>query len=216
MQLQPEETTLVITGAWNPAILSPQWVVANGFKRDPMHEQFQVAMPMGPSAVFQDLKYTVADCQYIARPDAVIFQSTSGEIGAFASIEEAAANILNELQHTPVNGIGHNFSFVENNPDPAWLEVFSRSQQDLVDEAPDTWQTAHQTISSGFQNGDVVVNIQRYFNGAAFGVKFNFHHAISRAVDGVRILRGDGYARLQANFDLAKSIVEKLYGGVNG
>jgi len=212
MRLQPEETSLVITGAWNPSILNPQWVVAHGFARDPGQEQFQVAMPMGPSAVFQDLRFTLAECHYIARPDALIFQPKDSEAVTFNGIEDAAARILSELQHTPITGVGHNFSFIDEQPQVHWLSVFSSAQQDLVDASPDGWGAGQQTLSSSFLVGRTIVNVQRYFNGAAYGVKFNFHHTVSTAAEAVEVLIGHDYQRQSVNLETAKNILRNLYG----
>ena len=48
MQLVPSETSLVVAGAWNPAILSPTWVLRHGLDRPAgQAEPIQVYVPAG-------------------------------------------------------------------------------------------------------------------------------------------------------------------------
>lgn len=212
MRLQVPETTLVIAGAWNPAILNPTWVIQHGLERDPAKEQVQVALPMGPAAAFQDLRYTIADFHYTARVDALIFQALGDDVANFEQTQRIGARILGQLLHTPITGIGHNFTFMSNNPNPEWLEGFSQSQQDLVDVCPEGWEAAQQTLSSSFAVGPAIVNIQRFFDGHSVGVKFNFHHNVASAAEGVRILSGEVGPGFLANYQVAQEIVQKLYG----
>src|SRR5258708_10953272 len=116
MTLNPGETSLVVAGAWNPAILTPPWVLRFGLGRPDSQEPVQIAMLAGQGVVFDFPRYTLPEFSYVVRPDTLIFVPSTQTAGQFANVEDAAAAMLENLPHTPVNGIGHNFEFRDANP----------------------------------------------------------------------------------------------------
>jgi hypothetical protein len=217
MRLVPENTTLVIAGAWNPAILTPAWMLQYGLRRDPGEQHtVQVSMPAGMGLAFDFARYELQDFSYTARGDALVLMPAGAQPDGLRLLEDVGASILGELPHTPVSGVGHNFEFKDDDPDPAWLNLFANSQQDLVDVLPADANSVAQTLSSSLEFGNVIVNIQRYFDGRHLGVKFNFHHAIQAPGQGIRVLRAeDGYRRFADNFEFAMNMVRDLYGRVD-
>lgn len=135
-----------------------------------------------------------------------------------AVAEDAAAKMLQELRHTPLGGIGHNFEFHEPNPQPRQLQVFTDSRQDIADEMPEGWNPTSAVVVSSFASGTnaVVLNISRHFEAGTMLVKMNFHHSVADVDQALQILRGEsGYFRMAQNFETARSIVTKLYGDIN-
>lgn len=218
MILNPLETSLVIAGAWNPAILTPAWVLRHGLDRpEGAQEQVQVALPAGQGLMFDFPRYTLAEFMYVVRPDALLLSPAQHNPDGFAVVERAAGQMLRNLPHTPINGLGHNFEFRNADPTHDVLDMFTRASQDLAERAPDGWESATGEISSAFRvgGGNVFANVQRQFDGVNFIIKFNFHHPITSVAQAQRVLAGDeGYNRMHQNYEIARTLVSNLYGQI--
>ncbi|WP_457389783.1 hypothetical protein [Roseateles sp. P5_E1] len=214
MKPVPAETTLVIVGAWNPAILTPPWVLRYGLQTEEGQAQIVHALiPAGLNGAFEFPRFNLPGFQFTARPEALVLMPDHANETGLALIEDVASRVLQQLTHTPIGGIGHNFEFVDENPDAKWIDVFSQSQIDLVDAIPAGLESQRTVLATTFLRGNAQVNIQRYFDGSNVGVKFNFHHPVTTSAEALKVLSGDGYARFSENYSVAKELLEKLYKG---
>jgi hypothetical protein len=137
MQLFPVETSLVVAGAWNPAILTPAWVLRHGLNRPAgQAEPVQVYVPAGTGLIFDFPRYVLPEFTFVVRPDTLIMAPTDQTANNLEVLENAAALMLEHLRHTPINGIGHNFEYRDTEPSPDQLENFTRSRQDISDIMP--------------------------------------------------------------------------------
>jgi hypothetical protein len=215
MELIPAETSLVVAGAWNAAILTPPWVLRHAFHKPPEDQTLvQVFLPAAAGLIFEPPRYVLEGITYSVRPDALVFAPNSCDEDSLRKVETASANIVEVLVHTPVTGIGHNFEFRDTEPAPANGAVFSQSRQDLADAMPEGWQATTAVVASSFKNANetVHVNIQRQWDAAVVSVKFNFHHPVASVEQARAILAGDGYKRMAENLALAKQLINSLYG----
>lgn len=215
MKLIARETTLVIAGAWNPAIMTPEWVLSHGLQKDLAGtNKVQAAIPVG--LLFEFPRFGLEDLAYIARTDALILFPSATTEDSFATVETVAKRTLDQLSHTPVTGVGYNFEFQDDAPEPAMLQALSIAQKDIVDIAPAGFAVASNAIATSLKREQVVINIQRYFDGTRLGVKFNFHYSVNSASQASRALSGeDGYERFHQNYCTAKHLVQQLYGDVS-
>src|SRR6266481_4015677 len=206
MQLVPAETSLVVAGAWNPAILTPPWVLRHGLNRQPgQAEQIQVFVPAGAGMIFEFPRYALSEFTFVVRPDTLVMSPTDVSSTDFNVLEDAAAAMLEHLRHTPINGIGHNFEYRDAEPSPNQLENFTQSRQDISDNMPEGWDAAAAVLISNFKKPDnsVVISITRQFDAGIVSVKFNFHHPISTVDQALQVLRGQGtFARMNGNFEM--------------
>ena len=141
MELVPAETALVIAGAWNAAILTPEWVLKNGLDREG-EERVRVFFPAGPGAIFDFPRYSLDRFSYVVRPDALVIAPAATVQEDVQLVEDATAKMLEALRHTPVTGVGHNFEFREGEIDPAHASVFTHAREDLSDKFPAGWEPA--------------------------------------------------------------------------
>ena len=117
MKIVPQETTLVVAGAWNPAILTPEWLLKNALqKKLDGSNQIQAAMPIG--LLFEFPRFELEDLLFIARTDALILFPKPISEERFAVVEQVAQRTLDQLSHTPISGVGHNFEFRDESPTP--------------------------------------------------------------------------------------------------
>ena len=215
MRLVPHETTLVIAGAWNPAILTPEWVLRHALQKElDATNKIQAAMPVG--LLFEFPRFELEDLYFMARTDAFILFPKPIAEDRFLVIESVAQRTLDQLSHTPITGVGHNFEFRDETPNPGMLKAFSAAQQDVVDIAPAGFSVSSSGISTSLKCDQSIINIQRYFDGGRLGVKFNFHYPVSSATEASAVLKGDdGDGRFYKNYQTALSLVEQLYGKIS-
>lgn len=216
MKLIHEETTLVLAGAWNPAILTPPWVLHHGLGKElDGTNRYQAFLPAGFGLIFEVPRYVLDDLTFSVRPDSLIIVPKSMSAEALSATEDVAAKMLGALIHTPVGGVGHNFEFRESDPQGEQLEIFTQSRQDLADIMPDGWEPTTASVIASFANaaGTVIVNVTRLFQGGEIIVKVNFHHAVANAEQAIAVLAGaNDYSRMAQNFELAKGLLTKIYG----
>jgi hypothetical protein len=215
MELIPAETSLVVAGAWNPAILTPPWILRHAFHKPPQDQTpVQVFLPATAGLIFEVPRYALEGVAYSVRPDALVFAPNSSDDDSLKKVETASANIVDVLSHTPITGVGHNFEFRDMEPVPAHGAIFSQSRQDLADAMPEGWQATTAAVVSSFKNANetVHVNIQRQWDAAVVSVKLNFHHPVASVEQARAVLVGDGYNRMADNLALAKQIIDSLYG----
>jgi hypothetical protein len=214
MQAILQETSIVVVGAWNPAILTPAWILQHAVQQpDIQAHMVQATFPALLNGAFDFPRFTLPGFTYTARPDMMILLPEALAQASFESAEDVASRVLGQLIHTPIGGVGHNFEFRHPQAENNWLDPMNESQLSLVD-AVGGWDVSRTTLATSFSNGNVVVNIQRYTEGASFVVKFNFHHSVTSATEARKVMLGDGYQRAWQNFKTARTIVQKLYGEI--
>jgi hypothetical protein len=100
MTLNPGETSLVIAGAWNPAILAPAWVLQFGLNRPGSNEPVQIAVSAGTGVLVDFPRFTLPEFAYVVRPDTLIVTPPNVTPESIARMEDAAAAMLESLPHT--------------------------------------------------------------------------------------------------------------------
>lgn len=211
MKLVPNGVNIVLAGAWNPAILTPDWVLAEGLEIPKGQSTVVEALiPAGPGLASEHPRYTMPGFAYQCRPEALIVVPKEQTPEAMRAVEEVVARIVRKLSHTPIAGLGHNFEFREENPAASALEALTTSQHDLVDAAAG-WESKGSRVQSSFAKGAATVNISRAWSGARLDVKFNFHYQITGSQAALEILTSE-HDRMEKNLESAQSIVTRLYG----
>lgn len=163
--------TLVVTGAWNPAIFSTEWIARELFGK----------------AVGQTIE--VLQLVNVARPDAAVAQYIDGigiacnqqrlEIyvneaseAAFAKAEGLATNVLTVLGHTPLDALGVNFAYRD--------ETISETMQDMLqtrEGLEGDFKVLSRSATSQLDLGDgCVLNWLRRVDPTGFFAELNFHH----------------------------------------
>lgn len=193
MRILEESVTLVIAGAWNPAILSPNWIAAQAMQLQVGENfQVQVQLPMGlgalnlggarPRLAFEGI--TVS-----AEPHAVTFKLAFDDEAQVQRSINTAARILELLPHTPVSGFGFNFSFETDTPSQDLIRSFDSTtflSEALSDPNADIvrqgWAATASTesrllsVNATYEAGKVVFN-------------FNVHTEVTSAADAAVSLR---------------------------
>lgn len=129
MELIASETSLVVAGSWNAAILTPTWMLRHGLDR-PIGEasRVQVFLPAVQGAQFDFPRYALDQFAYVVRPDALLVTPNNENPDSFDAAEGASARVLRVLMHTPISGIGHNFEFRDAASTPEQVAIFTASR----------------------------------------------------------------------------------------
>lgn len=215
MNLVASETSLVVAGAWNGAILTPEWMLRYGLGQTREEAQgvvVQASLPAGPFGALEPPRFTLPGFTYAARPDALVLMPAAVDEPSLELLARCAAGVVSTLQHTPMAGIGHNLEFASNDSSTPRPDSFALSQNDLVDCIPQDWEAFRTVLASQFNVDGIQVNVQRFVDPGRVGVKFNFHHPISDATAALKVLKAEGYRSFWQNYQIACEIVEKLFG----
>jgi hypothetical protein len=194
--------TVVIAGAWNPAIFSPDWIGRYVLGRQ-LGDVLPVlnvifANPPGRSAVYYET------FGILASNERVDFYTQSIEEQDIKSIEEKCIKILQLLPHTPVSAVGINFLFSQDNIDDEIIDKFKTK------EGLNEYRTIlNENLTTGMQfKDDLVLNLSRHYGIDWATFNFNYHHACESADAASRMLSG---AIMQCYKD-AIELLNRVYG----
>lgn len=198
MYINPDTTSIVILGAWNPGILQPQWLTRNIFHKPAGQETpVTIAFPVSPH-LSEPPRFTIENITFTPSLDRLSITPSGVSADELSSAEEKASTILNSLPHTPVSAFGENFEFIEAHPTKEILQVFDL-RDDLSDHLEIKFSNISTNVVSSLKLEDCVLNLTRAFFNGKVHVKFNFHYEVSSAADAVQKLNGS----FSRNYDLA-------------
>ena len=184
-----DRTTAVLAGAFNPAILNPKWVAEHALGHQP-GQDFPVEMqaPIGGPG---NPRYTFDGFSYSAGFKSLILHLEGGQVGQCQRAVTGLANILGQLPHSPVTGLGFNFAFLVEAPTAALLALMTSH-----DAMTDTFPSAAEVVTRRWGNSvtweQALVNIDCELAGGHATITFNFHYSTTSAAAAEAILRTAG------------------------
>lgn len=178
MKVIADRTTVVLVGAFNPAILQPNWVAVHGLGFSPEH-QFQVDM-LSAIGSGSPSRYTFEGISYSAgfRNFTLHLGDSSKEDCVKAVM--ATSKILQQLPHTPVYGLGINFGFLVSQPSEQLLGLLTEhdallgSFEPMPDVVTKRW-------GNTLKWNDSLVSVDCELAGGQVTVTFNFHYEAASA-----------------------------------
>ena len=157
---------IVLTGSWNPAILTPPWMSEHGIIED---VQADVQLSVQPPSV----TYTSGGFRWNARTDRLMVESQVAT--DWARCAEFVASVLAKLPHTPLAALGVNFIFDQRGggaldlPGDASAAVCAHLRGEILEEAHIV-----RVRGEGW-----VLNLKSVARAAQPVLDFNFHHDVS-------------------------------------
>lgn len=191
-----ESTTLVLAGAFNPVILTPQWVARHGLEL-PANEPVPPVQVLAPVQVQPGVlpRFTLPGLiSYVAALKGLtIF--LAGEGGDPSRAVRAAAAILSKLPHTPVTGVGFNFEFVVDNPPENVFRLLTACDA-MTATFPGDTEIVVRRWSNTVSWENALVTAECVLAGQQATIALNFHHSTQSAAEAEGILRmNDIFAR---------------------
>jgi hypothetical protein len=201
-------TTFVLTGIWNPAILQPAWLLRHAFAApvgQDMPVEVEVAAGLGIPP-----RFTMGGVTFVPSRDRLVVQPAAPyTIVKLDLIERLLQRILRALPHTPVNAFGHNFEFRDTEPQPGHIEVFEAAQ-DLA--ALDfQFETRRTALTSAIEFNGRLLNLNRTLRNGELEVKFNFHYRVESSEAAAALMR-ENDSVFRENFAYTQRILRSLYG----
>ena len=182
MKPRIETWAIVITGQWNPDILSAFWVRKNLLPEEHGNE-LEMQLGIGPG-----LRSSI---RLIG--ESVILVPTRGRVelrprecsdDCLGKVEEVALKVIELLPHTPVTGYGVNFGFSEERKDTFDYDIFNASDYVKLQGADLRPVQRRVTRNLKFEKGSNL-NITFTQNGEEDGFKIdiNIHHPVEPNTD---------------------------------
>lgn len=161
---------IVVAGAFNPAIFTPQWVATNVFDVPVGAEMsvLEVIMQPDPQSVLQ-LRF-IDGVALNALPNRLELYSVDGSDTAFEAVESALIKILELLPHTPIGAIGCNLLWDDTDPSSEILDLFD-SAEGL--EGIFAVEARHYRVAIDLD--DKKLNLDRLNVGSEVQYRFNYH-----------------------------------------
>lgn len=187
MKTKPEGWNIVLTGFWNRAIFTPEWVGKWLLQQSEVETLISV-MPYPPIVYRnQQVAVEVSTVRLVFRPrqiDEVCLRAAEG----------MAYTVLTKLQDTPLMGVGVNFAFVEDNPRADLVELFNFTDDSAL--ADIGWVVKERRLVRQVRRDDDILNASLVFDGQSIAIEFNFHtetdensvalHAVHQRAIGLR------------------------------
>lgn len=172
MHLDLRQPTVIIAGAFNPAIFSPPWIanvlygIAEGEEISGLIVQDLVQLTQKPY---------IRDVGILAEAGRLSIFVDKVEPEALTLAESVVKRAAEALPHTPVVGFGLNFAFVEAEPE---AEVVDRLKQG--DQPEKLGELLNSSLASAIRMEDgTLLNLSRGLAGGELSVSFNFHSELS-------------------------------------
>lgn len=212
MRLLPEKTTLVIAGAFNPAILSPAWIAKNVLGLDEDHPvQVELFTSVGSPAHPLPVRYSFAGITYSASAQRLAFGFEGLDANGAVKVIRTVRKIFELLPHTPVTAVGFNFGFSDTQLS-AKLATLLSSEVSLLDGLDDQGASiVMQSWGNGIRIGDELVSVACKFDSAELTVDINAHRDVNDAAALVAALTADDV--FASHLSLAESIATSLNEG---
>ncbi len=172
MPVSLQQTSTVVLGAWNPAILHPTWLSKHRIVRE-----LPVAVPIGFHTLLRRRRFSLDGFDWEVDQTRLAITSTAG-----SNSGECAAKVLKILCHTPVEGIGHNFVYRSSARD--WPERYLPRLGDMRVGKRSSRRVFEQAQWVGHRNLDDSTRLQILVSQEADGgvvAAFNFHRNVSEA-----------------------------------
>jgi len=199
---------LVIAGAWNPDILTPQWVAsqAMGLQLD---QNFPVNVQLAISNPQQRPRFEFEGIEFTAARGAVTFFFDPNDAERVQKTVSTATKILALLSHTPVSGFGFNFNFEVEDPHPGLLQTFAFA--DLAPsflEDPDATAATRKWTSAISSQGCLITITVELQGSNKIVINSNSHFEVKTASEASAALGATGLVDKVKN-DI-RTIVERL------
>lgn len=187
MKLDLRQPLIVMSGAWNPAVLQPGWILRHLYAV-PDNETHDLQLVLSSdtrkqAAYFRDVGISASTSRV-----EIFLNSLSPE--AIQLGEAIGARILEKLPHTPFGALGINFQFTAEQVPPGLADRLATP--DHLDEQFSIAMS--EAISRIRLSTDLQLNFTRRLSDSGAVLDFNFHHLVPTTAAAMPLLR-DAIAR---------------------
>lgn len=216
MKQRMDESTLVLAGQWNIRIFRPEWVVQHLLEGKPV--EAEVLVVPGENHI----RLVEEDLILIPKYDRFIIGVKNWKDDALVKAEALARNVVTLLCHTPLQGIGFNFGFEEEEPKKALLDIFGIKDMNRLSDFGGRIVSTEIKRSLQFDEvKDCTVTLKLSLENEKVRVHLNYHQKATSAEVAIpslggRFCRYRDYSLelLKTVYDLTLDVEDQDEGGV--
>lgn len=178
MRLAPERCSLVLLGAWNRAIFTPDWVSERLF--EPRESTVRLGAPPGLRHLSELVELVVLSGRIELKPG-----DASQE--AFDEMERVAVDLLEALRETPLSGRGINVAYdtdITERLDRVLAATELELQKHRIAATRVAWRLA------GDSPDTINLTVHRDAGSPSCRLDFNHHRDVSSAREAIEHVRG--------------------------
>lgn len=207
MKLLGEKATLIVAGAWNPAIITPHWIGREilGYQPD---KQFQVGLQLPLHGIGGAPRFTFEGLSITTTPDSMTFHLDASSPLQVERTFEVAAKILHALSHTPVAALGINISFAVESLEPFLAQTFDCNKCIAEFSGDENAKLVTQTWHAAIKVSDHLINVTCTKSGDGAMFDFNHHYELDGSTK-----RAEQILSTKALFEQLKAVSESLVDG---
>jgi hypothetical protein len=203
MRAKSESFSIVVIGAWNPAIFTPEWVAFN-LCTDP-NAEVGLSFSIGDAAAPRRLTFEDVELFPGRRQIAVLSKMLTVE--GIVKAADVVSRILNTLIHTPVAEAGINYGFESNSETELLRDVLlpADSPNLLMGYTINNTSVSRQLCMEGkeYQLNFVISDN----NPSVFS--FNYHYALSGFNEYINLFKGDAVTE---NYHASLALLNDTFG----
>jgi hypothetical protein len=200
--LTVERCNLVIVGAWNPAIVSPNWLKQEFPELFPGSE-FQATFVPGPSP---RIHFTMAGVQIDPNAGRLTLRPGTPDRQVLALIPRLALAVYERLPHTPVSAVGFNFIYTLDADETA--RIFEFLDDDLQEQfyrEVDLNHLARSQVRHSFVFPTHRLNVIYDSKSDSETVGFNFNYRVGQSPQVISAIRA-----FAENLDISQRLSTQL------
>lgn len=204
MKAITERWSVVLVGAWNTAIFTPDWLTKlMGVSNMEVQIEFPIANPL------LAVRYTFQNVRMVTHRDRLVLAPMTNDDAVLERVEFLTKAILRTLTHTPITSLGINLEFVEDDIPELLKIIFPREDvpriaaEDFI--VGDTEVRRDLRRSQGQDEGFRLV-LRRSDSGVT--IRVNFHKDVADTTVAGAYLEG----RVLKCRDLALRFLKDVYG----
>jgi len=164
--------SIVINGAWNIRIFSPEWVAANLAPETDVGLAVAVGNPTAPIRLqFRGIYLRVG-------AERLVFSPVHLSDQALTTMQDVARTVVTMLPHTPMSAVGINFQYLVEDPPVQLLDVFRFSDNGPLAEFGAEIESAMIRRSTRFREAALNLVLALRADAAAT-IEFNNHSEIT-------------------------------------
>lgn len=200
MRTDAEGFSIVIIGAWNAAIFSPQWVAGHLTESQDIGLEVLLQNPsLPPRLRFEGIFLKIL-------PDRLVLNSPEVNNDQLTLMQTVAVKVLTDLPHTPVQAVGVNFRFHESDPTGRLLGAFKLSDQGHLSDAGISVSSTSIKRRVSIAEHVLFLTLESGENDEVI-VDFNFHRDVTNAEAAKQHLE-DGIIQFQ---EQAENVLQTVY-----
>ncbi len=201
MRLVPERCPVVMVGAWNRAIFSPQWVTSRLF---PSLGAIDVELDF---LAQQGLAYRTSRIALHIVASHIRVAPTAGSDEAFGEVEAAACNVLAKLPETPVAAIGINFGYDLDEEPPELARVLDSPERTAFVRGGFSLRETVAGRKIGYEDAGVLTVAMQRAESPPVRIDLNFHWDVPDAATAAHRIRG----RVTKTRRFGLELLEQIY-----